>query len=83
MESKDPLVELLSSLEQIVFKEVPQPVRHSTKNSVFTEYELLRRGTGLKLDDFARARGKNPDTSDPIHSLSPQLTVTHEHCRAV
>lgn len=57
MESKDPLVELLSNLEQIVFKEVPQPVRHSTKNSVFTEYELLRRGTGLKLDDFARAMG--------------------------
>ena len=38
MEYKDPMHELLSSLEQIVFKE-------------------LRKGTGLKIDDFARVLG--------------------------
>ena len=41
MEYKDPMHELLSSLEQIVFKDETQ----------------LRKGTGLKIDDFARVLG--------------------------
>ncbi|HKS35341.1 MAG TPA: HTH-type transcriptional regulator [Enterobacteriaceae bacterium] len=55
MEYKDPEFELLSSLEQIVFKEVSQTV--TLPRSSLTEIEQLRKGTGLKIDDFARAMG--------------------------
>ncbi|WP_342323103.1 HTH-type transcriptional regulator [Kosakonia sp. BYX6] len=58
MEYKDPMFELLSSLEQIVFKEdVTQTVTLSKKTNALNDFELLRRGTGLKIDDFARAMG--------------------------
>lgn len=58
MEYKDPMFELLSSLEQIVFKEdVTQTVTLSKKTNALNDFELLRRGTGLKIDDFARAIG--------------------------
>ncbi|THE46839.1 transcriptional regulator, partial [Enterobacter bugandensis] len=48
MEYKDPEFELLSSLEQIVFKDVPQAITLQQKSNPFTEYEQLRKGTGLK-----------------------------------
>lgn len=57
MEYKDPMSELLSSLEQIVFKDVTQTISKSQKSNPFTEFERLRKGTGLKTDDFARAMG--------------------------
>ena len=57
MEYKDPEFELLSSLEQIIFKDVPQTVMLSQKSSPFTEFEQLRKGSGLKNDEFARAMG--------------------------
>ncbi|MDY1037605.1 HTH-type transcriptional regulator [Enterobacteriaceae bacterium RIT714] len=57
MESKDPMFELLSSLEQIVFKELSQTITPNQKPNPFTEFERLRKGTGLKTDDFARAMG--------------------------
>lgn len=58
MEYKDPMFELLSSLEQIVFKDVTQTVTLTTqKPGSLNEFEQLRRGTGLKIDDFARAMG--------------------------
>ncbi|MFY9994355.1 MAG: HTH-type transcriptional regulator [Leclercia sp.] len=57
MESKDPMYDLLSSLEQIVFKDVPQTIVLQQKSNPFTEYERLRKGTGMKTDDFARAMG--------------------------
>jgi len=57
MELKDPMFDLLSSLEQIVFKDVPQTVTRSQKSNPFTEFERLRKGTGMKTDDFARAMG--------------------------
>lgn len=57
MEYKDPMFELLSSLEQIVFKDVSQTITLTNKPNPFTEFEQLRRGTGLKTDDFARAMG--------------------------
>jgi len=58
MEYKDPMFELLSSLEQIVFKkDVTQAVTLTQKPNTFNELEQLRRDTGLKLDDFARAMG--------------------------
>ncbi|MDU2541837.1 MAG: HTH-type transcriptional regulator [Klebsiella sp.] len=44
MEYKDPVFELLSSLEHIVFKDDNQ-------------FEQLRKGTGLKIDDFANVMG--------------------------
>ncbi|AUU83547.1 HTH-type transcriptional regulator [Leclercia adecarboxylata] len=57
MELKDPMFDLLSSLEQIVFKDAPQTVTRSQKSNPFTEFERLRKGTGMKTDDFARAMG--------------------------
>lgn len=57
MEFKDPMYDLLSSLEQIVFKDVPQTVTLTQKSNPFTEFERLRKGTGMKTDDFARAMG--------------------------
>jgi len=57
MELKDPMFDLLSSLEQIVFKDKPQTVTRSQKSNPFTEFERLRKGTGMKTDDFARATG--------------------------
>ena len=58
MEYKDPMFELLSSLEQIVFKkDVTQAVNLNQKLNTFNEFEQLRRGTGLKIDDFACAMG--------------------------
>ena len=57
MEYKDPEFELLSSLEQIIFKDVPQTITLQQKSTPFTEYEQLRKGTGLKTEEFARAMG--------------------------
>ena len=57
MEYKDPEFELLSSLEQIIFKDVPQTISLQQKSNPFTEYEQLRKGTGLKTEEFARAMG--------------------------
>ncbi|ELY4322954.1 HTH-type transcriptional regulator [Cronobacter turicensis] len=58
MESKDPMFELLSSLEQIVLKkDASETVTLAQKSSVFTEFELLRKRTGLKTDDLARVMG--------------------------
>ena len=57
MELKDPEFELLSSLEQIIFKDVPQTVTLQQKSNPFTEFEQLRKGTGLQTDEFARAMG--------------------------
>ncbi|MDX6019282.1 HTH-type transcriptional regulator [Scandinavium sp. V105_16] len=57
MESKDPMFELLSSLEQIIFKDDSQRITLTQKPTAFTEFEQLRKGSGLKIDDFARAMG--------------------------
>lgn len=57
MEYKDPMHELLSSLEQIVFKDETQKITLTHKPSALSEIEQLRRGSGLKIDDFARVLG--------------------------
>lgn len=57
MQYKDPVQELLSNLEQIVFKDKSHPVTLNQKPSPFTEFEQLREGSGLKIDEFARAMG--------------------------
>ena len=57
MEYKDPEFELLSSLEQIIFKDVPQTITLKQKSNPFTEFERLRKASGLKTDEFARAMG--------------------------
>ena len=57
MELKDPEFELLSSLEQIIFKGVPPTVTLNQKSNPFSEFERLRKGSGLKTDEFARAMG--------------------------
>lgn len=56
MEYKDPMFELLSNLEQIVFKNEPL-VSTRQKANAFSEFEQLRKSTGLKIDDFARVMG--------------------------
>ena len=57
MELKDPEFELLSSLEQIIFKDVPPTVTLNQKSNPFSEFERLRKGSGLTKDEFARAMG--------------------------
>ncbi len=57
MEYKDPMHELLSSLEQIVFKDETQKITLTHRTTSCTEIEQLRKGTGLKIDDFARVLG--------------------------
>ncbi len=57
MELKDPEFELLSSLEEIIFKDVPPTVTLNQKSNPFSEFERLRKGSGLKTDEFARAMG--------------------------
>lgn len=57
MELKDPEFELLSSPEQIIFKDVPPTVTLNQKSNPFSEFERLRKGSGLKTDEFARAMG--------------------------
>lgn len=74
MEYKDPEFELLSSLEQIVFKNVSQPVTLARKSQ--TEIEQLRKGTGLKIDDFARAMGVSVTVVQEWESKRLQPTST-------
>lgn len=57
MEYKDPMQELLSSLEQIVFKDDLQAVTLRMKPTAFTEFDQLLEDSGLKADEFARAMG--------------------------
>ena len=52
MEYKDPMHELLSSLEQIVFKDETQKITLTHRTTSCTEIEQLRKGTGLKIDDL-------------------------------
>lgn len=77
MEYKDPMFELLSSLEQIVFKDVPQQkATFSKKTNPFSEFEQLRKGTGLKIDDFARVMGVSVSTVHEWESkrIKPSMT---------
>lgn len=77
MEYKDPMFELLSSLEQIVFKkDVTQPVTLSQKASSLNDFEQLRRGTGLKIDDFACAMGVSVAIVHEWESKRVQPTAT-------
>ncbi|MTH45482.1 HTH-type transcriptional regulator [Intestinirhabdus alba] len=62
MEYKDPMFELLSSLEKIVFKDETPRATLTLKPNAFTEFEQLRRGTGLRTADFARVMGVTVST---------------------
>lgn len=57
MEYKDPMHELLNSLEQIVFKDDLQAVTLTIKPTAFTEFDQLFEDSGLQADEFARAMG--------------------------
>ena len=48
MEYKDPMHELLSSLEQIVFKDETQKITLTHRTTSCTEIEQLRKGTGFR-----------------------------------
>ncbi len=54
---KIPCLNLLSSPEHIVFKDDNQKLTSNRKSTVFSEFEQLRKGTGLKIDDFANVMG--------------------------
>lgn len=75
MEYKDPMIELLSSLEQIVFKD-NQVVSVSQKPSAFLEFEHLRESIGLKTDDFAQVMGVSVTMVQEWESrrLKPSIT---------
>ncbi|AUX91775.1 HTH-type transcriptional regulator [Mixta gaviniae] len=59
MEVKDPMVELLSSLEQIVLtRNVGDTFSAQQEKMVSTpEPQRLREMTGMKIDEFARVMG--------------------------
>lgn len=59
MEIKDPMVELLSSLEQIVLtRDAQTPVSEIALNTVSVpEPQRLREMTGMQVDEFARVMG--------------------------
>lgn len=57
MEYKDLMYELLSSLEQIVFKDETQKIILTYRITFCIEIEQLRKGIGLKIDDFVRVLG--------------------------
>ncbi len=59
MELKDPMVELLSSLEQIVLTRDAKPsVSDIALNTVSVpEPQRLREMTGMQVDEFARVMG--------------------------
>ena len=57
MEYKDPAFELLSNLEQIIFKDQAQAASLTRKPAASIEFDQLRKGTGLKIDHFASAMG--------------------------
>jgi putative transcriptional regulator len=59
MEVKDPMVELLSSLEQIVLtgNVVGASLVQQEKTASVPEPQRLREMTGMKIDEFARVMG--------------------------
>lgn len=59
MEVKDPMVELLSSLEQIVLtgNVVGTSLVQQEKMAPVPEPKRLREMTGMKIDEFARVMG--------------------------
>lgn len=57
MNYKDSMHELLTSLEQIVFKDDLQAVTLIKKPTVFTEFDQLLQESGLQTDAFAHAIG--------------------------
>ncbi|EMH4164804.1 HTH-type transcriptional regulator [Pluralibacter gergoviae] len=57
MNDKDPMQELLASLEQIVFKNDLQAVTLIQKPNAFTEFDRLLHDSGLQADEFAWAMG--------------------------
>ncbi|POP45255.1 transcriptional regulator [Superficieibacter electus] len=57
MEYNDPMIELMNNLELIVFKDLTQKITLPQQPKATTEIAQLRKGTGLKLADFAKAVG--------------------------
>ncbi len=62
MDEKDPTIELLNSLEQIVFKDTASILDMTPKSNLFVELAQLKQRTGLADDDFARVLGVSLNT---------------------
>ncbi len=80
MEYKDPMHELLSSLEQIVFKDETQKITLTHRTTSCTEIEQLRKGTGLKIDDFARVLGVSVAMVKEWESRRVKPSSAELHC---
>ena len=76
MEEKDPTFELLSSLEQIVFKDASSMINLTPKPSIFYEFEELRKGTGLQMAEFAKAMGVSVSLVQEWESRRVKPSVT-------
>ncbi len=76
MDYKDPMIELMNNLELIVFKDVKQQITLPQKPKATTEIEQLRKGTGLKLADFARAIGVTVSTVQEWESKRVKPSAT-------
>lgn len=58
METKDPMAELLSSLEQIVLtREVLKAIPAAKGETLMPEPKRIREITGMQIDEFALAMG--------------------------
>ncbi len=76
MEEKDPTFELLSSLEEIVFKDASSMINLTPKPSIFYEFEELRKGTGLQMAEFAKAMGVSVSLVQEWESRRVKPSVT-------
>ncbi len=76
MEYSDPMIELMNSLEVIVFKDKPQKITLPQKPKTLTEIEQLRKGTGLKIADFAKALGVTVSTVKEWESKRARPSAT-------
>ncbi|CAH6636379.1 HTH-type transcriptional regulator [Pseudocitrobacter vendiensis] len=76
MEEKDPTFELLSSLEEIVFKDASSMINLTPKPSIFYEFEELRKGTGLQMVEFAKAMGVSVSLVQEWESRRVKPSVT-------
>ncbi|KAA1048253.1 HTH-type transcriptional regulator [Pseudocitrobacter sp. 73] len=76
MEEKDSTFELLSSLEEIVFKDASSMINLTPKPSIFSEFEELRKDTGLQMAEFAKAMGVSVSLVQEWESRRVKPSVT-------
>jgi len=90
METKDPMLELLSSLEQIVFTpDVMQALPAMKSESALPEPKHVREISGMQIDEFAQAMGVSVSSvksweakrTKPSRSAQKLMRLLHEDPR--